>query len=340
MREAIACGATIEEAQELALNELGVTGDENVEFEVLDLPQKKTLGLFGGSLARVRAFIEDEAPEKSAAAVAKAEKSEAGAKGQKPKRGKPAGTPAVASAAAPRQPRKREQPEKRNIVDPEKKTAVSIEFLKSVAGSIGFENLEITPVARDDGAEFQINGENLGVLIGHRGETLDALQYLTSLVANRRREGDFFRVLLNTGDYREKREETLEHVAERTVSQVKRSGRSQTLEPMNAYERRIIHTVVQDVEGFASWSVGSGDSRRVVIGYEKNVGETPSPERRGRDGRYGRDRDNRDSRYGGERRGRNNRFDRPDNTVTVTETREPRSDAAETPLYGRIDKKD
>jgi len=317
MREAIACGATIEEAQELALNELGVTGEENVEFEVLDLPQKKTLGLFGGSPARVRAFIEDEAPEKSAAAVAKAEKSEAGAKGQKPKREK--------QATAPRQPRKKEQPEKRNIVDPEKKTAVSIEFLKSVATSIGFEDLDITPVARNDGAEFQIKGENLGVLIGHRGETLDALQYLTSLVANRRREGDFFRVLLNTGDYREKREETLERVAERTISQVKRSGRSQTLEPMNAYERRIIHTVIQDIEGFASWSVGNGDSRRVVIGYEKNTGENPPPERRGRD-----------NRFGGDRRRRN---DRPDNTVVVSETREPRSDAAETPLYGRVDKK-
>ena len=335
MREAIASGATIEEAQELALRELGATGEENVEFEILDLPQKKTLGLFGGSLAKVRAYIEEEAPATAAAAVAKAEKSEAGAKKARPKKpashgDKPEGE------RKPRPKREKEAPEKRNLVDPEGKTAASVEFLNKIAAAMGYEDLEITPVSRNDGAEFKISGENLGVLIGHRGETLDAMQYLTSLVANRRREGDFFRVLLNTGDYREKREETLENVAERTVSQVKRSGRSQTLEPMNAYERRIIHTVVQNYEGFASWSVGSGESRRVVIGYEKNTGEQPASDGRRFDRGHGGRRDDRRD----DRRGRGRREDRPDNTVTVTETREPRSDAANTPLYGRIEKKD
>ncbi|MFT9057074.1 MAG: RNA-binding cell elongation regulator Jag/EloR [Ethanoligenens sp.] len=116
--------------------------------------------------------------------------------------------------------------------------------------------------------DLEIRGENLGLVIGHRGETLDALQYLTSLAANRGEES-FKRISLDTGDYRKKREKTLFALAKRLAIGAVKTRRTTTLEPMNPYERRIIHTAVQEVNGAASWSVGAEPNRRVVIGVEK-----------------------------------------------------------------------
>lgn len=109
-----------------------------------------------------------------------------------------------------------------------------------------------------------LTGDGLGVLIGRRGETLDALQYLSGLVANRM-EGEYFRITIDSGNYREKRERTLELLAKKLSSQVLKNGRSMTLEPMNPYERRIIHATVQNIDGVSSSSIGEEPNRRVVI---------------------------------------------------------------------------
>ena len=114
-------------------------------------------------------------------------------------------------------------------------------------------------------------GDNISLAIGRRGETLDALQYLCSVVANQNR-GKFLRVVLDTGNYREKREKTLENLAKNMASKAKRTGRNQMLEPMNPYERRIIHTAVQTIDGISSWSVGEGGNRRVIIGRKRGEG--------------------------------------------------------------------
>ena len=325
MREAIASGATIEEAQELALQELGATNDDIVQFEILDIPIKKTLGLFGGSAARVRAYIESNepipadspkaGPEKKAPKEPKSEK-------------KPDNRPKKAESAPPKRPREQDPPRPRDIIDHDRKIEESAAYIQKITGCMGFSDLEIIPQKRDDGVELQVKGEGLGVLIGHRGETLDALQYLTSLVANRHHEGDFFRVLLNTGDYRQKRAETLESVARRTAAQVRRSGRNQTLEPMNAYERRIVHTTIQDMDGIASWSVGSGDGRRVVIGFDKEASSSPRSSS-GRDNHGQRDRDR-----------NRNRSSRPEQEqAAAPASAAPAKSDSDVPLYGRIDKK-
>lgn len=116
----------------------------------------------------------------------------------------------------------------------------------------------------ENSAKFTLKGENLGVIIGRRGETLDALQHLTSLAASDK-DSKYYRIMLDTENYREKREKTLQSLAKRTAASAIKSGRQRSLEPMNPYERRIIHTAVQEVEGVSSHSVGEGNRRHVVI---------------------------------------------------------------------------
>ena len=135
-----------------------------------------------------------------------------------------------------------------------------------------------------NGCTLMIEGENLGFIIGRRGDTLDSLQYLTGLVANRSR-ADYYRVTLDIGTYREKREQALKGLAHKLASQAARTGRKNSLEPMNPYERRLIHTAVQDVKGATSWSVGSEPNRHVVIGPSDDNPKKNNRSRRGGKGR-------------------------------------------------------
>ena len=119
---------------------------------------------------------------------------------------------------------------------------------------------------QEEGIRIRIDSATMGILIGHRGETLDALQYLTSLVVNRnRKEEGYTRVTLDTEDYRDKREETLTRLARKIASQVKASGRARTLEPMNPYERRVLHSALQNNPYVTTHSEGEEPNRRVVI---------------------------------------------------------------------------
>lgn len=140
-------------------------------------------------------------------------------------------------------------------------------YLKNVLDKMELGSVLIDNIENDEGITFDLKGDGLGVIIGHRGETLDAVQYLVSLVANRGEE-KYKRITIDTGDYREKREKTLTLLARRIAQNAVKTRRSTTLEPMNPYERRIIHTAVQEVRGAASWSVGEDPNRRVVIGVE------------------------------------------------------------------------
>ena len=127
---------------------------------------------------------------------------------------------------------------------------------------------------------MNIECEDYGIIIGRRGETLDSLQYLTSL-AIKNVTNKYVRVTLNVGDYRAKREETLKALATKNANYVARSGRRYSFEPMNPYERRIIHTAVQEIEGVTSRSIGSGMDRRVLIEPEGGVKHPYRNDRRG-----------------------------------------------------------
>ena len=138
-------------------------------------------------------------------------------------------------------------------------------FLEDVLTEMGAADFTVTVNETKDTCLMVVEGEDLGFIIGRRGETLDALQYLVGLVANRI-DKDYCRINIDIGNYREKREKTLVALAKKMGAQAAKTGRRCSLEPMNPYERRIIHTTVQDIDGATSWSVGSDSARHVVIG--------------------------------------------------------------------------
>ena len=129
---------------------------------------------------------------------------------------------------------------------------------------MGAQGLTITPVKQGEATILKVEGESAGTLIGHRGEVMEALSYLTSLVANRA-GGDYMKIGLDINHYRSKREANLTALAKRIGAKVVRTGRGHTLEPMNPYERRIIHSAISEMEGVKSESIGEGANRRVVI---------------------------------------------------------------------------
>ncbi|MDR0531217.1 MAG: Jag N-terminal domain-containing protein [Oscillospiraceae bacterium] len=163
-------------------------------------------------------------------------------------------------------------------------------YIKTVLRLMGVEANVLT-VEEDDGVRFSLNcGKDDGYIIGRRGETLDAVQYLTRLVVSRGRE-DYKRVQVNVGDYREQHEQALRELAISTAGKAKKYGRNMTLPPMTPYDRRIIHTAVQEFDGANSFSVGEGAERRVVVAPDEQYRR---PDNR-RPGGYGQ----RDTRSGG-----------------------------------------
>ncbi len=141
------------------------------------------------------------------------------------------------------------------------------DFLNGIFDILG-EEVDVDVQTDDDTIKVEFAGPDMGVVIGKRGETLDALQYLTSLVVNRG-DSDFKKVSLDAENYREKRNAALESLAHKLAKKVTRTRRSTTLEPMNSYERRIIHSALQDDPYVTTYSVGQGVNRKVVIALKK-----------------------------------------------------------------------
>lgn len=316
IKEAIGTGATIEEAKEQAVAILGAGFEDNVEIEVLSMPKRKTLGLFGGSPAKVRVSMEVPDPKPEPKPLSKRPSPAAD-------RDKPADRPVQSGqrkpverkndAAAPRnnkaagpaqkkqpavsdrlprprneeadaKPAPRTAPSRAAVgpavpaaqVDPNTPAGRAAAYLQKIFTIMKLDGVELSVSPVEGGSQIDLTGEGLGVIIGRRGETLDALQYLASLAANSG-EGGFYRLVLNTGNYRQKREQTLQSLARRMAAQVLRTGRNRTLEPMNPYERRVIHTTIQSMEGVVSNSVGDGAARRVVISPDRTGGSFDRP---------------------------------------------------------------
>lgn len=141
--------------------------------------------------------------------------------------------------------------------------AMAKQFLKSIFDAMKLE-VNIDAKTDDEGVKINLSGENMGIVIGKRGDTLDNLQYLTSLIVNQE-HGEYTKVILDTENYREKRAEALVALAHRLAEKVARSGKKYNLEPMNPYERRIIHSSLQDNDKVTTFSVGSDPFRKVVI---------------------------------------------------------------------------
>lgn len=325
IHEAIATGNTIDEAIANAKKELNAPADADVRTEIVAMPQKKILGLFGGSPAKARAWYETpDAPAPKAEKKAEAPKAPKAPKAEKaaPKAEAPKAEEAKAAELTPV-----------NIADSASLKSAA-EYLTAVLKGMGVAELSIEAFrTKEDEIIFELDcGDDYGVVIGRRGDTLDSIQYLTRLVANKQKqESEYLRITINVGNYREKRKTTLRELAKKNSEKVLKYGRNVTFEPMNPYERRIIHTAVQEIEGVTSYSVGADAGRRVVIALEEGVQPThPSKGgyNRGRGGRGGYNR--------GGKGGRNN--SRSNNSVSSAPTRAPRTDAGaeKVSLYGKI----
>ena len=217
-------------------------------------------------------------------------------------------------------------------------TDIAKAYLADVLTKLGVTNVVIEATETEDGAEFDVNGDDIGFIIGHRGETLDALQYLTGLVVNHIHD-EYFRVIINIGNYREKREKTLEVLGRKLAFRACKTGEKVSLEPMNPYERRIIHTAVQKVRGVTSWSEGENLQRHVVIGPDRKKQSYGN-----RNGRYNSGYGNRNSSQPRRRSGDYQRREytdeqqrHPDDSVFSTFESEHLEEAPTTSLYGKIE---
>lgn len=243
-------GKNKDEAIAAALSELGASADE-VDIEVLDLGSKGFLGL-GARDARVRVTLKN-----AGASVETAAKK-----------------PAKTEKPAEKKKREAAKPKKQSEGTPAEDAK---KFLSDIFAAMKLD-VEIDASMENDVVTINLSGDNMGIVIGKRGDTLDSLQYLTSLVVNQRSE-DYIKVSIDTENYREKRTEALLALSERLADKVTRTGKKFTLEPMNPYERRIIHSNLQDSESVTTYSVGQEPYRKVVIA-PKNA----KPYRKGRGG--------------------------------------------------------
>ena len=183
------------------------------------------------------------------------------------------------------------------------KVQAAVDYLKDVIEKMGVQDVSFSAVQKGEATIIRLNGEKMGALIGRRGETMESLSYLASLVANRL-EGDYIKLGLDVAGYRDKRESDLTALAQRIGTKVRRTGRSFAMEPMNPYERRIIHSAIGKMEGVRSESKGEGRDRRVVIYSTDPNAVAESANARPRGPRGGRDR-NSNGRGGSYHRGGN-----------------------------------
>mgnify|MGYP000741908049 FL=1 len=308
-----ATGKTVDEARAKACALLGVQADDlNVSYEVLEMPQKTGFLGLKTTPAKVRVSVEE--PDAPAAPVVE-EKVEPEVKpvveeapAEEPKAEEPAAAP-VAEEAAPAEETANpaaegEEPEVPINIEENAKVKAAVDYLKEVIALMGVENVTFSAVQKGEATIIRLDGEKLGALIGRRGETMESLSYLASLVANRL-EGDYIKLGLDVAGYRDKRESDLTALAQRIGAKVRKTGRSFAMEPMNPYERRIIHSAISKMEGVRSESKGEGRDRRVVIYSTAPDAQTENTygERRPRGGRPGNGRRPGGNRNGGYRGG-------------------------------------
>ncbi len=338
MREVIKTAPTVDEAIALALVELGLPR-EKVTCEVLQYPEKKFFG-FKKIPAQVKVSeLEEDFSVKDIFAE-KTEKKEA-VKQPVPKAKKE--QPKKENKQQPKQekaPKQDKKPAKAEVKEEVKaapvvetqpvetpvsydelsdKAKYAMEFLESVIGQFHKGNYTLTPVKTETGYVIKISGDDAGALIGRKGETMEALSYLTGLAANRS-DDSFEKISVDVADYRQKREKDLESAAKKAAAKVLKTGRPFGFEPMNPYDRRIIHAAISQIEGVKSESKGEGASRRVMV-YSTN----PKPR-------------NNDKKGGKKPYNKNNRQRREKTAPQAQKTREEKLiDESSFGLYSKIE---
>ena len=320
IRKQEATGKTVDEARAKACALLGVQAEDlNVSYEVLEMPQKT--GFLGLKTTPAKVCVSVEEPDAPAAPAAAPAPAAEAAPVQETAPEVPAApveepaAPVEAPAAEVEQPAAEqaapaaaaaadEETEVPIVIEENAKVKAAVEYLQEVIAKMGVENVTFSAVQKGEATIIRLDGEKLGALIGRRGETMESLSYLASLVANRL-EGDYIKLGLDVAGYRDKRESDLTALAQRIGAKVRKTGRSFAMEPMNPYERRIIHSAISKMEGVRSESKGEGRDRRVVIYSTAPDAQTENTygERRPRGGRPGNGRRPGGNRNGGYRGG-------------------------------------
>ncbi len=221
------------------------------------------------------------------------------------------------------------------------KAQTAAKYVKDILECIGID-CTVSAAEENGNINITLSGEGVGVIIGRRGETLSAIQYLAGLAANRI-DGNYSRVTIDSGNYREKREKTLEALAKKIASQVLRRGRSITLEPMNPYERRIIHATISSIEGVESKSVGDEPRRRVVVspsGGAKDPVKTEKNRKNGKN-RSSKEEHGEKNSYPKEKRGRHQsgsgRREKKEPYVPTRERETAPAESGSSALYSKIE---
>lgn len=309
IKEVIATGNSVAEAQASACKQLEKEGKE-IKFEILDLPEKKVLGIFGGRLARVRAYVEVDDCEEGLNCSSNCD----------------CNNEDISSCVdeSTNEFSLKEQTIHEYEQNKEKAAQTAVEYLNNIITKIYNDDcdLKISYKLVSKGIDINIDGDDLKTIIGYRGEVLESLQYLTNLYIKNVFEGKCNRIFLNIADYREKRERTLTSLAQKKAFKAKKIHRQVSVEPMSAYDRRIIHSTVQTIKGVTSWSEGNGIYRHVVIAPSER-------ENRSMMNRYSTVRDNNSSNYSSSLSDEIEIKDSEGNTI--------KDEAPEAPLYGKID---
>lgn len=297
--EQIGTGKTVEEATLAAKALLNAPVDADVKIDILDIGRKGFL-FIKGTDAKVKASYDDGRKEP------KAPKKQTAKRSAEKKPAEKKSAPKKEATAS----EKKAEPKKEQAKDYPK--SVDLDYAKSYLMTIleGFniKDAKINASYNEGVVTLDVECDDYGIIIGRRGDTLDALQYLMSLVM-KKSVSEYVRVVINVGDYREKRNETLKALAIKHSKYVLRTGKRFTFEPMNPYERRIIHTTVQDIEGVESRSIGFNQDRKVVL---EPVGGVKKTAKRGSNSRQ--------------------------KAVTkAPENRAPKADRADLPKFGKIE---
>mgnify|MGYP003308386346 CR=1 FL=1 len=270
----VSTGKNIDLAIEAALTQLGLSRDD-VSVQVVSQAKSGFLGI-GATLAKVEVTYEvpDEAPKSALGSASRSKPKPAPVKKEEPKpQVEKAPAPKAAAPKAEKKPAPKAEtpkvPKEPKVYAPAEAGSVEekIEvFLKGLLEHMG--SAAVPHAWKEDANTYNVDlvGEDLGYLIGRRGDTLDALQHLANYSVNRNVEGHI-RINVDAEQYREKREESLRRYAQKKAQQVLKAHRRTTLEPMNAYERHLIHATLQDMDQITTYSVGSEPNRRVVIEY-------------------------------------------------------------------------
>lgn len=304
--EIIITGKTFEEAMAQAQSEYS---GENVQYEILEMPKKGIFGI-GASPAKIKVIIADPVEEDTdlsgIVASIKGLKvtTNKGGDGSSPAAAAPVQKkpePKKEKAASPKKTVKSEKPEKTEekiapapkkaeqdaglieqketkvIEITEEERQCALNFLTTLLTDMGvdaraeFVGSEPSGIGGNTYPRVEISGQGAGLLIGHHGETLDAIQYLVNLCTHRKGGGsskDFVKIIVDIENYRRKREDTLRSLARRTAAKAQKYRRNIVLEPMNPFERRIIHSEIQDIENVSTHSVGRDENRKIVVCYE------------------------------------------------------------------------